>query len=119
MKLSDFKDEKAIEVVAKLLVPMGNIAGNAKNLDARNKGLLPFASALLQNNAKDVMAMFAILNDMDPGDYHCDAVTVLKDTLEMLNDPALLELFGLQGQTQVSSGSASTIGEAVEASKVS
>lgn len=119
MRLSDFKDEKAIEIVAKLLVPIGNIAANAKNFDARSKGKLAFASALLQNNAKDVKDIFAILNEVEPGEYHTNAASVLMDTLEMLNDPALLELFGLQGQTSASSGSASTTGEAVEGSKAS
>lgn len=119
MRLSDFKDEKAIEIVAKLLVPIGNIAGNAKNVKAKEEGKLAFASALLQNNAKDVMAMFAILNEKDPADYHCDAASVLVETLDMMNDPALMALFGLQGQTQGSSGSASMTGEDQEESKVS
>lgn len=114
MKLSDFKDEKGVEVVAKLLVPIGNIANNAKNADAKDKGGLAFASALLQNNKRDVMDMFAILNDADPKDYHCDGATVLADTFNMISDPALLALFGLQRQTPASSGSASTTGEAAE-----
>lgn len=114
MKLSDFKDEKGVEVVAKLLVPIGNIANNAKNADARKKGGLVFASTLLQNNKRDVMDMFAILNDVDPSEYHCDGATVLVDTFNMISDPALLTLFGLQRQTPASSGSASTTGEATE-----
>lgn len=117
MKLSDFKDEKAIQVIAKLLEPVGNIASNPENSKARNKGKLAFVSALMQNNAKDVKDMFAILNEIDPKDYHCDAATVLVDALEMLNDPALISLFGLQGQTAASSGSASTTGEEPEEPK--
>ena len=119
MKLSDFKDEKAIEVVAKLLVPIGNIAINAKNVDARDKGRLAFASALLQNNPKDVLAMLAILNDQEPEDYHCNAADVLMNTFEMLSDQAFLGLFGLQSQTAASSGSASTTGEEPEEPKAS
>lgn len=114
MKLSDFKDEKGIEVVAKLLVPIGNIANNAKNAVAKDEGYLAFASALLQNNASDVKAMLAILNDKNPDDYHCDGATVLVDTYNMLSDPALMALFGLQSKTSTSSGSASTIGEVAE-----
>lgn len=114
MRLSDFKDEKAVEVVAKLLVPIGNIAGNVKNANANEKGELAFASALLQNNARDVMDMFAILDGKEPGEYHCDGATVLIDTFNMITDPPLMALFGLQRQTQASSGSASTTGEAAE-----
>lgn len=114
MKLSDFKDEKGVEVVAKLLVPIGNIAMNPKNADAKDKGNFAFVSALLQNNKRDVMDMFAILNDVEPGEYHCDGATVLVDTFNMITDPPLLSLFGLQRQTAASSTSASTTGEAAE-----
>jgi len=117
MKLSDFTDEKAIEVVAKLLIPMGNIAKNSANADAKGKNKIEFASQLLRNNAKDVMNMFAILHDVEPSEYHCNAATILMDTVEMLNDAPLMELFGLQSQTPASSGFASTNGEAQEGSK--
>lgn len=117
MRLSDYKDEKGVEVVAKLIVPIGNIANNAENADAKGKGALAFASAILQNNARDVMDMFAILNDTDPSEYHCDGATVLVDTFNMMTDPPLTALFGLQRQTAASSGSASTTGEATATSE--
>jgi hypothetical protein len=107
MKLSDFKDEKAIEVVAALLVPMGNIAKNAENAEARGKSKLEFASSMLKNNAADVKNMLAILSDVDPEDYHCTAASVLVDVMQMFNDPELMQLFGLQSGTAASSGSAS------------
>lgn len=115
MRLSYFEDEKAIQVVAKLLVPIGNIVKNRENVEAKGKSVIEFASAILQNSASDVMTMFAILNDVPTEEYHCNAATVLQDVLSMLNDPALLQLFGLQRQTAASSPSASTTGEAEEA----
>lgn len=110
MKLSDFKDEKAVEVVAKLLVPIMSIASNKENEKAKDKGGIAFASALLQNNKKDILAIFAILNEKEPEEYHCDAAKVLLDTFTLISDPALMSLFGLQRQTVASSGSASTTG---------
>lgn len=110
MKLSDFRDERAIEVVADLLIPIGNIAKNEKVAKARKKEggtLLDFASAMLKNSAKDVMAILAILNDKKPEEYHCSAATVLADVMDMLNDPELMQLFGLRSKTSPSSGSAS------------
>ncbi len=115
MRLSEFKDEKGIEVVAKLLVPIGNIASNKENGDAKDKSILAFASSILQNNKRDVMDMLAILSDNDPANYHCTAATVLMDVLNMVSDPELMELFGLQRQTPASSGSASETTEAPEA----
>lgn len=112
MRLSEFKDEKGIEVVAKLMGPIGAIASNQENAKAKDKSILEFASAMLQNNPKEIMAMLAILDDQDPADYHCSAATVLRDVFNMISDPELLMLFGLQGQTPASSGSASESTEA-------
>ncbi len=106
MRLSEFKDEKGIEVVAKLLVPIGKIATNAKNASAKNGSRLDFAAALLQNNPGEVKDMLAILDDKEPAEYHCTAATVLLDVFNMISDPELMTLFGLQSQNQASSGSA-------------
>lgn len=114
MKLSEFKDEKAIEVVAKLLVPIGNIAADKEmeeeKISAKHMGA--FASAALQKHSRDVMDMLAILDDQDPAEYHCNAATVLRDVMIMFSDPDMLALFGLQRQTPASPGSASENTEA-------
>lgn len=115
MRLSEFKDEKGIEVVAKLLIPIGKIATNTKNAESRNGSKLDFAAALLQNNPGEVKDMLAILADKDPAEYHCTAATVLMDVFNMVSDPELMMLFGLQRQTTASSGSASENTEAPKA----
>ena len=110
MKLSEFENEKGVEVVAKLLVPIGNIVQNRDNAKARGGTKLDFVSAILANNPKDVMNMLAILNDKEPSEYHCNAATIIFDVMNMLADEELLQLFGLQRQTQTSSTSASESG---------
>ena len=112
MRLSEFKDEKAIEVVADLLVPIGNIVANPANKEAKDSGVIALASAMLKNNAKDAKEILAILADKPIESYTCTAATVLKDMLNVLSDPDLLELFGLQSQTSTSAGSALTNSEA-------
>lgn len=114
MKLSEFRDEKGIEVVAKLLVPISNIAKNKSNAAAKGQSVMEFASAMLQNNPKDVKDMLAILADKDPAKYHCSAASVLVDVLNMLSDQELMQLFGLQSKTPASAGSASENTEAPE-----
>lgn len=114
MRLSDFKDEKGIEVVAKLLIPITKISMNEENAKASKGNLMEFASSILQNNSRDVKEMLAILDDKDPAEYHCTAATVLRDVFSMISDPEILALFGLQRQTEASSGSASENTEAPE-----
>ncbi len=107
MRLSDFRDEQALEVIAKLLEPVGAIAANERNAAARSGGVFGFASALLQNNPREVLAIFAILNGEEPEAYHCSAAGLLYDLIELLGDPELLALFGLRSRTAASSGSVS------------
>lgn len=114
MRLSDFKDEEAIEVVADLLEPISKIVSNQETSEARGGGMIGFASTMLKNSKRDVMDMLAILSKQDPAEYHCTAATVFKDVLDMLNDPELMQLFGLRRQTAASSGSASESTEGQE-----
>lgn len=112
MRLSEFQDEQAIEVVAKLLAPIGRIAANAKNMEAKGKSAAEFAGALLQNSPKEVLTMLAVLSGQEPAQYHCTAASVLADVFQMLSDPELMQLFGLRSRKAASSGSASESTEA-------
>lgn len=107
MRLSEFRDERAVEVVADLLGPIGRIAANAKNAEAKGRSMAEFAGALLRNNPRDVLDMLAILDGRDPAGYHCTAAGILAGLLDMLNDPELMQLFGLRSGNTASSGSAS------------
>lgn len=104
MKLSEFKDEKAIEVVADLLVPIGNIALNKDKIQ-KTDTTAHFVSDLLKSNPKEVISILAILNDVKVEDYNCTATQVLKDAIEVFSDPELMQLFGLQSEMPTSSGS--------------
>ena len=111
-RLSDFHGEKAFQVVADLLVPIGNMAVNANKLKAKIKdgddvSQLEFISELLKSNYEDMKTIFAIMNDADPATYDCTAASILLDAMTAFNDPLLAELFGLQSQTATSFGSAS------------
>lgn len=112
MRLSEFKDEKAIKVVADLMVPLGDIATDPECRPKNGENRLAFATKLLSNHSKEVMNILAILDDKDPKSYHCTAASVLKDVMEMITDPELMELFGFQSKTSGSSGSASETTEA-------
>lgn len=95
MKLSDFKDEKALEVVGDLLEPISRIVQDKASAAKRSNGI-EFARYLLKEHKTDVLEMLAILNDTPVNDYHCNAATVFADVIDMLTDPELMALFGLQ-----------------------
>lgn len=113
-RLSDFKDSEGVKIVARLLVPIGRIAQN-KDVAGKADGTgLEFASALLENNADEVLEMFAILSEVDPKEYHTNAAELMANTIMMLSDPALMQLFSGLRQTSGSSVSATTNTENAE-----
>ena len=111
-KLSDFKDDAAIEVVADLLPYISEIVQNPANKEARGKGAMSFISALLRNSKHAVKGVLAVLNETPVEDYTCTAASILADAVTMLSDPDLLVLFGVQRQMSASAGSASESTEA-------
>ena len=97
MKLSEFKGDKGIEVVGKLLLPVSNIAANKEVTKALHKGGLPLMlSTALTTCPKDIREMLAILNDKPVEEYEVTGATILADVLNLFEDEALLRLFGLQ-----------------------
>ena len=113
MKLTDFKGEKGIEVVGKLLIPIMNIVGNPKNTGKEaSKSIIGQVSGFFTNNPHDVMEVLAIMDDVPVENYDINAKTALQKLLAWFDDPELLNLFGLRSETATSSGSATTTTEA-------
>lgn len=110
MKLTDFKGEKAIDVVGRLLIPIMNMVGNPKNQSADvRENVFTMLSAFFRNNPKDVLEMLAIMDDVPVETYDIDGQKALLKLFAIFDDPELLGLFGLQSETVTSSGSATTI----------
>ena len=107
-KLSEFKNEEGVIVIAKLLQPIARIVQAIKD-EPRPDGMnaMAFVSTMLAKSPKDVMEIFAILSETPVEEYECNGASIMADTLTLASDKELMELFGLQSQTQTSSGSAS------------
>lgn len=114
MRLSDFKDEKAIEVVADLIDPISVIAQEVKKVKKDGMSVAQLVAIALKNCKKEAIQMFAILNDIPVEEYHCTGATILSDMIQMFSDPQLMQLFGLQSKIQTSSGSVSENTEVAE-----
>lgn len=110
MKISDFENEKAIDVLADLLDPLSVILTDDKIKEVYNAkaSKLKFVQVLLKTHKKEVIQMLAILDDVPVEEYKVNLFTLPKKVLEILNDPAIQDLFTSQGQesTETSSGSA-------------
>lgn len=117
MKLSEVKGEKALDMLADLIEPVMEIIDDkeiSEILKSRDKKksestkiILSKAVAKAIKNHKDaVIRILATLDDVPVEKYECTIMSLPKKLLDILNDPAIFELFTLQGQeTPTSSGS--------------
>lgn len=108
-RLSEFKDDAGMELVADLIPHIGNIVKNPGVRAARDGGgsVMDFVAAMLKHCKGDVKGILALLNETPTEEYEYTAASLLADTFTLVTDPSLLSLFGLQSQTPTSSGSAS------------
>lgn len=110
MKLSDFKDEEALEVLADLIEPATEIFNDeeVQNLYKTNALVARIAAVALKRHKTAVMSMLAAMHRQTVEEYHCNIASVLVDLITMLNDKELMSFFRQQGQTMAdtSSGSA-------------
>ena len=118
MKLSEVKGEKALDMFADLIEPITEILDDKeiakiwksrKTKDGQTlKSVLGKAvSVAIKNHKTAVITILAILDDVPVEEYECNILSLPKKLLDILNDPAIFDLFTSQGQeTQEPSGSA-------------
>lgn len=111
MKLSAFKGEEALDVLADLIDPAAKIMGDKEVEAIYNSGKtkLHLAKYIIKNHKKEVLEILAALERQDPEEYakNVTIVTLPLKLIELLNDEDLMLLFQSQGQTknETSSGS--------------
>ena len=108
MKLSDIKGEAALDALADLIDPVSEIISDKEfvMLARTNAPRTKLIKAAIKNNKKAVIQALAILDGKNPDEFEVNILTLPSKLIEILNDPAVSELFSLQGQTGTSSGSA-------------
>lgn len=107
MKLSDYKNEEAIDVLADLLDPISKITSD-KDVERAVKAKLPLAliaREALKRQKRAVIEAVAVLHRSTPEEYEFTIPSLLADMLDILNDPDMVQLFTLP-DTEASSGSA-------------
>ena len=109
MKLSEYQGEAALDLLADLIEPAGEIMSDKEIGEVFKKNRFKAIGLAIKNHKKAVMHIMAIMDGVPVDEYKCNVFTLPAKILELLNDPALIQLFTYQGQTgdAKSSGSAS------------
>lgn len=111
MKLSEFKNESAVDVLADLLEPASAICSDAELVNAvrEKQSILKIAQIALKKHQKEVVEVLAIINGVSVDEFECTPVSILNDLLNVLNDTELVEFFMLQGRTRAEGNSGSAM----------
>lgn len=108
MRLSDYKGDDALDLLADLIDPIGEIASDPaliKHLQGQDiKGAVKL---MLKEHRKAMIEILATLDGVTPDAYmeKVNVLTLPMAMIDILNDPQLIEFFRYQGQETASSGS--------------
>lgn len=108
-KLSEIKNEDALDVLAEILEPVMEIAADQEvKKQAEEKGKLAAAKMVMKNHKESIMIILAALDDEPVETYEVNIIQIPVKILQLLNDKDLMDFFQSQGLTIFgeSSGSA-------------
>lgn len=96
-KLSEFKDDEALELLADLLEPCTNLVSDGeftagyKNPKTRVKTL----SNVLKNHKNDIVTILARMNETPVEEYHYNVGSLMSDFFTLMTDQDFMAFFGL------------------------
>ena len=109
MKLSEYQGEAALDILADLIEPAGEIMSDKEIGEVFKKNRFKAIGLAIRNHKKAVMQILATIDGVPVDEYKCNVFTLPVKILELLNDPGLVQHFTSRGQTgdAKSSGSVS------------
>ena len=121
-KLSDYKNEEALEVLADIIEPLATISSDTefvadiKKNFSKGSERIRLISRGLKTHGKEVIAILAALERKPVEEYECNMATLPAQILNILNDKELMSYFLSQAEpmdeTSFGSVTENTKGEA-------
>lgn len=107
MKLSEYKDAEALDLLADLIEPATAIFGDPEVQKVMKSGKTRAAAVacVIRLHKEEVMEILAVLDGTPVSEYHCNVLTLPLKLLELINDPEVMRLFSSAGQIATASGS--------------
>ena len=99
MKLSEYQGEAALDLLADLIEPVGESMSDKEIGEVFKKNRFKAIGMAIKNHKNAVMQIMAIMDGAPVDEYKFNVFTLPAKILELLNDPALIQLFTYQGQT--------------------
>lgn len=108
MKLSDYKNEDGLDLLADLLDPVSDIMTDAefrKVVESADR--MAIAKYVLKNKQKQVVQILARMDGKTPETYSATITEMFAQLLDVLNDKTMLDFFASQAQKIVGASSVS------------
>ena len=94
LKLSEYKGEEALDVLADLIEPASEVFSDKDFLEEFRNGKKSTAVKIaIKNHKKAIIQILAVLDGEDPETYSVGIFSLPKKLLEIISDPDLLNLF--------------------------
>lgn len=99
-KLSEYKNEEAIELLADIMEPVSEILADdeVKNTYRSGANKIALVKVILKHHSKQVVDILAILDGIPREEYKCNVVTLPIKLIEIFNDEELTSFFESQSQ---------------------
>ena len=112
-KISEFKDDEAMDVLVEILEPAVNVAKNQEFVKAfrgdkdHKPNRIEAVKIALKDNREDIVKIMAVLNETPVEEFHYNLLTLPNMVLQIFNDKELIGFFSTQGEniSATSSGS--------------
>ena len=99
MKLSEYQGEAALDILADLIEPAGEIMSDKEIGEVFKKNRFKAIGLAIKKHKKAVIQIMATMDGVPVDEYKFNVFTVPLKILEILNDPDLVQFFTYQGQT--------------------
>lgn len=116
-KLSEFKDDEAMDVLAEVIEPVAELCTDKEFVQLvrgdKSKGIKPdrikATQKAITDHRKAVVKIMAVLNETPVEEFHYNIMTLPMMFVKMLNDKELLAFFQYQGETDLETRSGSAM----------
>ena len=110
-KLSEYKNEEALDLLAEIIEPTAIILADKEFLNSLKINKMEAIKYIIKSHKKEVIEVLAALEGVPVKDYECTILTLPATLMQIVNDPELLDFFKSQGLeiNNESSGSATLI----------
>lgn len=94
MKLSEFKNEKALDVLAEIIEPITEIVTDSEvKAYIKEKNKIKAISKAIKNHKKEIIYILAVLDDKPLEGYEINLATLPLKIMEVLSDEVLNDFF--------------------------